>query len=770
MRPRGWSPQVKRLLAASGIAATTTTTAAIAQPPPARPAPVRPAPDSERSPEWIAEFMRAWNARPGDQVELSLPAPPAGGLGGGAPHTGPSNTEIPNYSGAPASRGSARNHTGHDGPPLAAPYRDVPKSETGLWYSLTPEDRTTTDDHVLGRVVDVDPARTLQRRQQLARELEDAVAALPGPAPEIRDAADAVRVLARARRAKPGWWRPLQDQLRDVAPRAERDGVRIVATGLDTLVLSWQVELRPEIFQRLATLRAMAEAAAEGDEDAGGPVWLARNELRWEVQPRGAKPHWRYLLIGPACTLKIRRGTPKNGIPVEVEFRSAWLWRDGYDVAVETIREMLRSWSVDPAIRPRALVTRIDLAVDWQGWAPTGRELLDGEIVTRAQRRGFRTRADRLRGKKKQAEGGEGEGTDQQGLGAPLWFGENDAEHRVDSAWWRGRTFTGYEFGKGAQSACIYLKTLEIKTSGKLWFHGIWGQSPGYDPGQPVWRAEFRLRGSALRGLLSTLDKPVGGDVGRDDLPANLVRIGAQWDHVRSVLDGLWARLTGRDGTGGWLNFRVRMEGGNVSRWPVRPAWRALAEAAWPDAGRARVRRLPKTVRTTERHILALQDGRKATNDQRQIGLDHWMHDADRERFWRGSRVDLDAVARAIGGPRTLELFGDGARHQSDAHPAVELENARDRADALRRQVIGVAARYVAELDIAAGRAPPTDAREAWARMVEDIKRDAHLEIRKLDRHVAHARDRAAITSAARFDQQRCQGRYTKPAAATATA
>jgi hypothetical protein len=102
-------------------------------------------------------------------------------------------------------------------------------------------------------------------------------------------------------------------------------------------------------------------------------------------------------------------------------------------------------------------VSRVDLAVDFQGWLPSLED--DGRFVTRA--------ADRAMHKQR-------------------------------------RAFTGFMFGRGVLAARLYDKTLEILRSGKPWFRQVWARTPGFDPSAPVWRLEFQVKREALRAMKAT--------------------------------------------------------------------------------------------------------------------------------------------------------------------------------------------------------------------------------------------------------------------------
>jgi hypothetical protein len=98
-------------------------------------------------------------------------------------------------------------------------------------------------------------------------------------------------------------------------------------------------------------------------------------------------------------------------------------------------------------------LTRIDVAVDFQGWAPTFEEMQN--VVCKSS---FR----------------------------PVYPNTFSPET--------------FQFGKGNVVLRVYDKTKEIAVKNHLWWHNVW-QLCGYDPALPVWRAEVQLRSAALKEM-----------------------------------------------------------------------------------------------------------------------------------------------------------------------------------------------------------------------------------------------------------------------------
>lgn len=465
--------------------------------------------------------------------------------------------------------------------------------------------------------------------------------ALEGPAPAFASAGAALDWVARARRARPASWEP--GQYRPDAPQQaaqpRRDGVTVLLSGVDALSLAVDVPIRADVLEALAELRELAERTGERQLVARGP-W------RWELLPHGMRPHWAFALVGPAFTIKLRRAwvdvsTRPGCYMAQIDFRAVLLARDGADQAVDDALGVLASWSDTPAALPPAVVTRIDLYADWQGWQPQAADLDAGAWVTRAVHRARYTAAEAL----------------------PVERIEEPDDHAADASYWRGRTFTGFVFGKGAAVARIYEKNAELKKSGKYWLHALWGTR--YDDSAPVWRLEFQLRTELLKEIVATLQDAQDGRPhdGRQSRP-HAVIAGHSWDAVRLSLGALWRAMTGapeltaEDSTG-WAR---RLRDGAAAETATRRAWVA-AWAEWAVESRDRGRE-PRALdygadarwaRGRQREALAQPDAPRQTRRAGWLtlravpGSAHWPADRAEDQTparWP-VRFEWQALARA---------------------------------------------------------------------------------------------------------------------------
>lgn len=364
------------------------------------------------------------------------------------------------------------------------------------------------------------------------------------------------------------------------------ENAHALAWGVDTLILGATMQIGPSILERLNELKA-----------AGGTVKIASGPFRLNLESYGAAPHWRFILRGPAITVRIRaRETYDHNMQIEV--RSAFLWSVGVDGAVSLVRELLQRWALQDcgaipelagSVSERSVildVSRIDLCADFgdqsQCGVLDGSELQAGRWITRARRRTCYTTADEIerrrvedwhldavRARLAQTSTGHHDlARLRQDLvrilgGQPETRGEKITEHVRGALYWRGRTVTGYSFGAGAILARVYRKDIEIRASKKKWMAELW-RARGY-AGGPVWRIEFQLRSEGLKTFLEA------GKTSR------------RWGDVRRRIDGLWAHLTAR-APRGWLSLRDVGTDAKPERWPVSAFWLGVQGVRWGEA------------------------------------------------------------------------------------------------------------------------------------------------------------------------------------------
>jgi len=208
-----------------------------------------------------------------------------------------------------------------------------------------------------------------------------------------------------------------------------------IRCGVDTLEATFSGEIDPFFSKELFVRKECA--LITGDPD---PVWLCKEELF--VNPRGTRFYayvmksadllLRYSLSGkvpPMSARLLAQGLASRGV--------AELWAKSCEIANAA------------SLKPKNL-SRIDIAVDFQGWEPTFEQMR--HVV------------------------------------CPSSFRVVYPSHEHPET---------FQFGKGDVVVRLYNKTKEIAVKNKGWWHSVW-KLCGYDPDQPVWRLEVQLRGDVL--------------------------------------------------------------------------------------------------------------------------------------------------------------------------------------------------------------------------------------------------------------------------------
>lgn len=229
----------------------------------------------------------------------------------------------------------------------------------------------------------------------------------------------------------------------------EARSVRVVASGVDTLELHTAQPLRRDFVERLEALKRAAQEAAPG---APLPTWACAGHV-FEVRRTGSKRGSLLLDVPDVMSLSLNPHAP-SGLPsAMVEVRARHLWQD-LDAAGEEAEHVLSV--LTHGEHPEMQVSRVDVTVDWQGWAPSS-SLLDA-FVTRARR---------------------------------------------DSTYRQNRRHTGWSWGGGGAVLCrVYDKTREIHGTEKAqWFPAVWRRTADFNEAAPVWRCEYQVRREAIREL-----------------------------------------------------------------------------------------------------------------------------------------------------------------------------------------------------------------------------------------------------------------------------
>ncbi len=228
---------------------------------------------------------------------------------------------------------------------------------------------------------------------------------------------------------------------------------RVLAHGVDTLVLAVNVRwLENYFFEKLSELKMDAE---EAKQPATGKIMglIDQADCLFLVAPFG-RDGYQWLVSFQGCDMRIGNWLiPQQRPSVMVELRSETLWTHGVEESVSRILGMLKAMGGEIE---SVKLSRVDVCVD----VLLADLLWSMDLLTR-----FNTRAS-----------------------------------KIDPHLSRGQ-LTGFSIGRGAISARLYDKPLEIaEKSRKFWMFDIWGLDSVPEDCKVI-RVEFQLRREALREL-----------------------------------------------------------------------------------------------------------------------------------------------------------------------------------------------------------------------------------------------------------------------------
>lgn len=284
-----------------------------------------------------------------------------------------------------------------------------------------------------------------------------------------------------------------------IVKEGQTDPKGVLASGIDSLVIA--VDLKWTDAAWFNKLKALKEAAKQESHEQEATIELGPEQEPWRflVKPHG-KDGYEWILTSRELGMTLGHWQePRQRPSVMADIRSETLWRLGYQDAVARLLLILRTMGAEVVeVKP----SRVDLCVDLLLPESEWRRDLSDHFVTRARSR---------------------------------------------SAYDDGRLLSGFSIGKGAVSARIYDKPLEILSkSHKDWMFDIWGIKSVPD-GYRVIRVEYQLRRDLLR------------EMG--------VR---RWEHLQPSLPGLW-----RYCTASWLRV-VDDAGLHHTQHAALPWWRAV--------------------------------------------------------------------------------------------------------------------------------------------------------------------------------------------------
>jgi len=240
--------------------------------------------------------------------------------------------------------------------------------------------------------------------------------------------------------------------------------VKVVGMGIDTLELGYCIEKYDIDFKILENAKDLAQSKPY-DNDLGSVKLYG---VDFKVN-RAGKPMYEFVLQNGDITIAINRKADggKHFPEIHVAFRSEYIWRVGWQIAVKAVTVWLLQWALISSIK----VSRVDLALDIAYPIPV---LELQQFVTYARGR---------------------------------------TDHYQIDRHCKGKNLTGYSIGKGDMSCRIYDKKNEINISKKTWFKHIWTKN-GWVEDEPVTRIEFQFRRAILRELQVNDDTALGYVIG----------------------------------------------------------------------------------------------------------------------------------------------------------------------------------------------------------------------------------------------------------------
>ncbi len=226
---------------------------------------------------------------------------------------------------------------------------------------------------------------------------------------------------------------------------------KLLRFGVDSLYLSYQGELYPEVKERLAKLKQLAQHP-EADQQAQAQYAIAGHIF--EVKDKGSSI-FPYVMEDGAFRISLSRTSKKTPMAY-VKLSSRYLCSITPSEAETHLCYILSELGI---LNNSAHVSRIDLCADF---------------VSHENMESWSREAWITRGKKIDA-------------------------HAVNEK------FTGWSIGLGGKVSCrLYNKLIEIHTSGRTDLIPLWKEA-GWIEDEPVWRVEFQLMRDVLaeHGLIS---------------------------------------------------------------------------------------------------------------------------------------------------------------------------------------------------------------------------------------------------------------------------
>ncbi len=344
-----------------------------------------------------------------------------------------------------------------------------------------------------------------------------------------------------------------------------RSPYRVVASGVDKLVVNAQGALRSEVAERLDALQA--QAIAERDTKHGHNRERVAVDTGWKLagQPLlmlpfgGGKGQWSWLMRCPAATLELGMSS-MNDIACRATLSAPFLWQFGAQRAWSFVEPVLERWVVRredddlDAVTKRKLRNQRKVLHDDAGLLPARFQVSELHLcadVAGVNAADLDTAAFVHRGTVARWYLDDAEVF--QAIAIPPQSAEDKPQIGLYT---RYRELETLAFSLSApHSATLYNKPREIRTKSpdKVWFADIWRRN-GWDGSAPVTRVEMRFERTALR-----------------ELGCNTVA------ETFDRSDALWGYSTQH-----WLRHTLPThDQHDRSRWPTSPWWQVVQGASF---------------------------------------------------------------------------------------------------------------------------------------------------------------------------------------------
>ncbi|WZL73092.1 hypothetical protein QBE52_18940 [Clostridiaceae bacterium 35-E11] len=277
----------------------------------------------------------------------------------------------------------------------------------------------------------------------------------------------------------------------------------MLISNIDSIFFSIDINKYEE--ENFDLLKYLEESKKQAKEDKLNDKVITLGDKNFKILPNGARFH-SYILHNDTLELKFAQNRSKNGnnYPISIRIKSLYLWEKGFVDAYMAIIDYLKTIVKGDFIAEK--ISRADLCCHTDNLK-------------------FSTLCDIYES----------------------WRGS----FRKVEYFMYNRKITGFSFGsfKEKNIMCrIYDKTLEIKTSGKVWFNHIW-KKEGMDI-ENVWNVEFQVGRKFFK------------DYGVESVQDFILKMRSIWEHLTKT----------------WICY-INLDNDNITRCSAKKCWIEIQDA-----------------------------------------------------------------------------------------------------------------------------------------------------------------------------------------------